>query len=168
MSFDIFFQPCRFGDKLIERVNPFTGEVQSVPRDVPLNADEVGAVQKVLREVTVRGPDEHGCCVVELSDGGGAEVFADDLETGCMVSLRGMTPGLLTFLYDLLKAGNWVMIPAMEDTAAITTSLNSLQRVPDDFLRIVVCNSVEELSQLLSGGIRAWEKYRDQVMGEQP
>ena len=58
MSFDIFFQPCRFSDKLIENVNPFTGEVQSVPCNAPLNADELEAVQKVLREVTVRGPDE--------------------------------------------------------------------------------------------------------------
>jgi hypothetical protein len=168
MSFDIVFQPCRFSDELIEKVNPFTGEIQSVACDTPLNADELEAVQKVLREVTARGPDEHGCHVIEFSDGGGAEVFASDLESDCMVSLRGLTPGLSKFLYDLLKAGNWVMIPAMEDAVAITTSPSSLRRIPDDFLRIVVCNSVEELSQLLSGGVRAWEKYRDHVIGEQP
>jgi hypothetical protein len=56
-----------------------------------------------------------GCCTVDFNDGGAAEVFADRLKSGCMVALRGMTPEVSQFLFELLKAGNWVMLPAMED-----------------------------------------------------
>jgi hypothetical protein len=100
-------------------------------------------------------PDGHDFYVVELDDGGVAEVFSyRGLEISCMVALRGMTAGLLQFLFDLLQAGNWVMIPAMENTAAITTSPGCLKGIPDDFLRIVVCSSVEELGTLLAKGFR--------------
>ena len=84
-----------------------------------------------------------------------------------MVALRGITPGLLQFLIDLLKAGNWSMVPAMEDIVAIVPSLESVKKnVPDDFPKIVVCNSADELGILLSGGFRAWKKYRDHVVGD--
>ncbi len=166
MSFDLFFQPCRFSGKPVVKKHPFTGEARSgLPRE-PLSAAEMKAVRQVLKRVT-QGPDEHGCYIVQLDDGGGAEVFADDLKTGCMVALRGMTPNLLQFLFDLLKAGNWVMLPAMEDAVAITTSRESIKGVSEDFPRIVICNSADELGVLLTEGVQAWQKYRDQVVGEE-
>ena len=165
MSFDIFFQPSRFGATPVEKQNPFTGQMKPVLPIEPLNAAEVRAVQAVLDKATTRGPDVFGRHVVAFEDGGGAEVFASDLETGCMVALRGITPGLLHPI-DLLKAGNWGMIPAMEDTAAIVPSLESAKGVPDDFLPIVVCDSADELGVLLSGGFGTWKKYRDQVVGD--
>ena len=166
MSFDIFFQSCRYADKPVEKKNPFTGKVETVLPSEPLTAAEVAAVQGILKQANARGPDEHDCYVVDLADGGRAEVFAKNLSKSCMVALRGMTPHLLQFLYDLLKAGNWVMIPAMEDAAAITTSPERLKGVPEDFPKIVVCNSATELGVLLSKGVQAWQEYRDQIVGD--
>jgi hypothetical protein len=165
MSFDIFFQPCRFTGSPVVKKNPFTGDPRSVLPNEPLSATELKAVQHVLKRANAHGPDEHGCYVVQLDDGGGAEVFGSELATGCMVALGGMTVDLLQFLFDLLKAGNWVMLPAMEDAVAIMTSPGCLKGTPDDFPRVVVCKSAAELGVLLSNGVQAWEKYRDQVVG---
>jgi hypothetical protein len=166
MSFDIFFMPCRFGDRLIEEKNELTGETRSVLPNEPLTADELKAVEEVLEEATVRGSGDPGYYVVRAKDGGEAEVFASDLGHGCMVALRGITPGLLGSLINLLKAGNWCMVPIMEDNVAIVPSLRAVKSVPDDFPQIVVCDSGEELGTLLSGGFCAWKKYRDQVVGD--
>jgi hypothetical protein len=165
VSFDLFFQPCRYRGKPIEVKNPFTGKVQTKLPNGQLSASELSAVERVLKKAKAKGPDEHGCYVVELGDGGAAEVFGHDLSTGCMVAVRGMTPHLSRFLFNLLQAGNWVMLPAMEEAVAITTSPTSVKGVPADFPRVVVCDSAEELAVLLADGIRAWEQYRDQVVG---
>jgi hypothetical protein len=165
MSFDIFFHTGRFSGEPVVKKNTFTGKPQTVIPEEPLTAAEVRAVRQVLRRVGAQGPDEYGCYVVGLEDGGGAEVFADKLKSGCMVSLRGITPDLTRFLFDFLKAGNWVMLPAMEDAVAITTSPGSVKGVPDDFPRIVACDSADEVGVLLTKGVKAWQGYRDQVAG---
>jgi hypothetical protein len=90
MSFDIFFQSGRFGTTTVQKKNPWTGETQSVLPSEPLTASELKAVQDVLRKVTDSGPDQFGCYVVALADGGGAEVFGDNLEKGWMVAVRGL------------------------------------------------------------------------------
>jgi hypothetical protein len=167
MSFDIFFQPCRFGDRPIERMNPLTGKPQSSLPNEPLTPAELDAVRHLLERTEAAGPDEHGCYVVRFGDGGGAEVFGGDLRTGCMVAVRGITPDLLQFLIDLLRAGNWVMLPAMEGDIAITASPESLRGVPDGFPRVVICDSAEELGVLLTDGFGAWQRYRDQVAGSE-
>jgi hypothetical protein len=166
MSFDIFFQTGRFTGKPVLKKNPFTGEAQTVLPEETLNAAEITAVRQALKRVAPQGPDEHGCYVVELADGGGAEVVASKLQTGCMVALRGITPNLIDFLYELLKAGNWVMLPVMEDAVAITASPRGMKGVPDDFPTIVACNSADDMGVLLTKGVKAWQKYRDQVGGD--
>jgi hypothetical protein len=163
MSFDIFFQPCRYTGELVTKKNRLTGKVQSVVLSEPLSDMELNDVQQVFRRANAHSPDEFGCYVVQLEDGGSAEVFGSKLATGCMVALRGMTGDLIQFLFDLLKAGNWVMLPAMEDNVAIISSSGFLRNVPDDFPRVVVCNSAPELGVLLSNGVEEWEKYRNQV-----
>ena len=87
MSFDIFFQSARFSGEPVVSRNPLTGESQTVLPSEPLSAAEVTAVLGVLERVKARGPDEFGCYVVELADGGGAEVFASNLRSGCMASV---------------------------------------------------------------------------------
>jgi hypothetical protein len=166
MSFDIFFQPCRYGGKPVTRTNPFTGKEETVLPKEPLTAAELKAVRRVLKRVQARGPDSDGCYVVESADGGAAEVFGSDLANGCMVALRGLTPGILQFLLDLLHAGKWVMYPAMEDVVAVTTSPEHMWGMPDDFPEVVTCNSADELGALLSDGFGAWKKYRDRVVRE--
>jgi len=153
MSFDVFFQPCRF-----------TSDAQAVLANEALSPAELQAVHQVLERANAHGPDLQGCYVVQLGDGGGAEVYGASLAMGCMVALRGMTAELLQFLLRLLEAGNWVMLPAMADAMAITTSPGSLKGIPADFPRVIVCNSAEELGLLLADGVQAWEKYRAQVV----
>jgi hypothetical protein len=165
MSFDLFFQPCRFSGGTVEKTNPFNGEIESIPFNESLSATELRAVERVLKEAGADSPAEDGCYVVKVGDGGEAEVWASNLGSSCMVALRGITPNLMQFLFDLLIAGNWVMLPAMEDTVAITTSPQSLKGVPTDFPSVVVCKSANELAVLLTEGVRQWEKYRDQVTG---
>ncbi len=164
MSFDIVFQTCRFAGSPIEKTNPIKGMARSVLPQEPLTADELKSVEHVLQRANARGPNAHGCYVVQFGDGGRAEVFGSELATNCMVAIRGITGDLLQFLFDLLEAGNWVMIPVMEDLAAITTSPESMKRIPDDFPRVVGCNSPKELGALLAGGVQAWQKYRDQIV----
>jgi hypothetical protein len=165
MSFDLFYQPCRSGTESVERKNPFTGQIQTSLPVEPLSAEDVRAIQAVSAGVSARGPDEFGCFVVELGDGGGAEVFASDLETGCMVALRELTPDLLRFLYDLLAAANWVLLPAMEGNPAIVKSPGLACGFAENFPE-VVCSSPDELEEILSSGFDAWRSYRDRVVGE--
>jgi hypothetical protein len=164
MSFDIFFQPGRFGGKPVKQKNPFTGEEQSVVPNEPLTLAELKAVRAVLKKAGAKEPDDFGCYVVKVADGGEAEVFGEKLAEGCMVALRGLTPGLVTFLMDLLKAGNWVMLPAMEGNPAITASPDHLKGIPKDFPEVITCTSADSLGVLLSGGFGAWKNYRDQVV----
>jgi hypothetical protein len=166
MSFDILFKTCRRTGKPVVRKNPFTGKDQTVVPDEPLSPAELHAVEQVLERATARGPDEFGCRVVRLADGSEAEVFASQPATGCMVALRGFTADLVRLLFDLLKAGNWVMLPVLEEAVAITASPGPMKGVPKDFPRVVVCNSAEELGTLLAGGFRDWKDYRDQVVGD--
>jgi hypothetical protein len=165
MSFDLFFQPCRSGNEPVERRNPFTGEIQTSLPVEPLSAENVRAIRAVLAGVGACGLDEFGCFVVELGDGGVAEVFASDLATGCMVAIRDLTPDLLRFLHDLLIAAEWVLLPAMEGNPAIVKSPGLASRFADS-LPEVVCGSPEELGEILSGGFEAWRRYRDRVVGE--
>ena len=128
MSFDIFFQPCRYVAIPAEERNQSTGQPgPSLPNE-PAASSELNAVRAVLNKATIHGPDESGCHVIGVNDGGEAEVFAGNLGDGCMVALRGITPGLLEFLIDLLNARNWCMVPAMEDTAAIVPSMECAER----------------------------------------
>lgn len=131
----------------------------------PLSADEVRAVRGVLEKLEARGPDEHGCYVVAFGDGGGAEVYGNDLSTGCMVAVRGLTPDLLRFLYDLLKATDWVLLPAMEGNPGIVSAPGRANGSADSFPE-VVCGSPEDLGAILSGGFEAWKRYRDRMVGE--
>jgi hypothetical protein len=165
MSFDIFFQPCRFGGKPVKQKNPFTGEEQSVVPNESLTPAEEKAVRAVLKNANAKGPDDFGYYVVETNDGGGAEVSTDKLRDSCMVSVRGLTPGLVRFLFDVLKAGNWVMLPAMATNIAITSSPEHLKGVPDGFPEVATCTSADELGVLLSDGFKAWKKYRNRVVG---
>jgi hypothetical protein len=166
MSFDIFFYTGRFAGKPVVKKHPVTGKARTVLPEAPLSIAEVEAVREVLKRVEAQRPDEHQWCV-ELSDGGRAEVSAGNLEWGCMVTLRGLTPYLTHFLFDLLKAGNWVMLPVMKDLVAITASPGSTKGIPEGFPKIVVCHSPDEMGLLLTNGVKAWQRYRDQIVGNE-
>jgi hypothetical protein len=163
MSFDIFFQPARYTGVPVVKKNPWTGEDVTVVPSEAISAAEERAVREVLKKGNTKWEDQ-GCCVIEFDDGGTAEILAKDLTSGCMVALRGITPDVSQFLFDLLKAGNWVMLPAMQDAVAITSSPGSVKGVPNDFPRLVTCNSANEIAVLLREGIGGWQEYRDQIV----
>lgn len=166
MGLDAVFLPCRFTGIPVVKTNPFTGAEQTVVPHEPLNATELHAVRHVLTKAEAEGPDENGDYVIQSGDSGVAEVAADDLENGCMVTLRGMTSEIEQFLFDLLGAAEWVMHPAMDDFISITTSPNGVKDLPNYLPRPVYCKTPKELGVLFSNGVRAWEKYRDQIASE--
>jgi hypothetical protein len=138
VSIDVFFQPGRFDE---------------FGQCAPLAAGEREAVERLLRRVAPSGPDTHDCWVVELGDGGIAEVFARDLREGCMFALRGFTPEIVRLLFDVLVAGNWVMLPAVEGCGAIAASMDVVHTPPDGFPSLTVFTSAPALSTLLVGAI---------------
>jgi hypothetical protein len=165
MSFDIFYTQRRQATEPGEVKNPFTGAPMTVQVPVGLSDDEVGALRAVLAQANAPDLDEFGCYVVEVADGGGADVYGDDLEKGCMVAVRELTPDIAQFLLDFLNAADWVMRPAMEGNPVITTSHVPVEGPADDSPR-VVCTSAKELMVVLSEGVEAWQKYRDRVVAK--
>jgi hypothetical protein len=171
MSFDILYHTCNLGTRTEERKNPLTGQVQSVPVDNGLSDAERAAVLSLLKSAGAAAADKFGCYAVELSDGGSAEVYSSGLGgpeqcDGFMVSLRGLTPRLTQFLWELCRAGNMVAIPVMEDEVVVVTTEDQLNRVRARWPKAVVVGSPEEFGRLLGGGLAAWQAYRDQVCGE--
>jgi hypothetical protein len=168
VSFDLFFQPSRFGTEPVERRNPFTGKMQTVRPVEPLSSEDLKAVRDIVQSAAPAGPDDHGGYLIELADGGVAEVYASGgIETGCMIALRrALTPDLLRFLFDLLRAADWIMLPAMEGNPAITALPGRAEGFADS-LPEVVCNSAEELGAVLTGGFDRWRQYRDQILGNE-
>ncbi|MEO6574910.1 MAG: hypothetical protein ABIP89_13785 [Polyangiaceae bacterium] len=166
MSFDVHFQPCRYDGTTRERINPFTKKSQDVPYNEPLSVAEISAVLAVFKSAGATGPDDEGCRVVSLADGGHAEIFGGDRGDGCMFAIRGagVTPLLAGLLFDVMVAGNWVLMEAGEDDVVIAPSLDCLKGAPRSFGQIVVAASGGEVAALLSGGFGAWKKYRDAVV----
>ncbi len=57
MSFDIFYEPCRYGSKPVNRTNPVTGKEEPVLPNEPLTPSEVKAVQGILEKAEAQGPE---------------------------------------------------------------------------------------------------------------
>jgi hypothetical protein len=166
MSFDIFFVRSILGNETVPWKNPFTGEMTKVRPQEPLTDSELQAVRNVLKTVKASEPDEFGHSLIWFNDGGAAEVYVSELETGCTVIPRkGLSPDCLRFLFDLLRAAEWVMMAAMEGNPAIVSAPGIAKEFVDSFPE-VVCRSPDELGTILSGGFKAWEQYRDKVVRE--
>jgi len=105
--------------------------------------------------------------LVELSAKGldGAAKF-----TGCAFHIRGMSPHLVSFILEIAKAGDMVILPAMEDFVPILSSPEQKVQLPSglaqDGPEPVVCESPAELEALLSGGHAGWQRYRNQVLNQ--
>ncbi|HEY2548255.1 MAG TPA: hypothetical protein VGI46_19440 [Candidatus Acidoferrum sp.] len=154
MSFDIFLQ--RFA----------AGEPAEVNRD---------AVRGVLETQDFTGPDNFGFYRVEFEDGVDVELSAKGLDgatafTGCAFHVGGMSPHLVAFILQIAKAGDMVILPAMEDFVAILSSPDQKEHLPSDLVENgpepVVCESSRELAALLSGGYAGWQKYLNQVLNQ--
>ncbi|HXC99568.1 MAG TPA: hypothetical protein VN048_09515 [Verrucomicrobiae bacterium] len=133
------------------------------------------AVLAVLNKAKFQGPDEHGFYVVEFADGHSVEFSAGGLQgegefNDCAFHIRGMSPDLVRFVFEIAKAGDMVMMPATEDFVPILSLPGQQNELPKELaeneIPPVLCGSPEELWSLLSGGYEGWKKYRDQVVGD--
>lgn len=109
--------------------------------------------------------------MVSFSDGGHV-VFSADLDgqeefTDCAFRIRGMSSELTRFVRRIAKAGDIVILTAMEDFVPIMTSPEQISSLPyglrEDHHYPVTCGSAEELESLLSGGYAGCKRYRDRI-----
>jgi hypothetical protein len=165
MSFDVHFQPCRFDGTTERRKNPFTGQLQDCPRNLPLSKSEVDAVLGVFKMAGARASGDD--YQFRSADGASVEIFATNLANGCMFAIRGagITPLLAQLLFDVMVAGNWVIMGTGGEDVVIAPNDKAVKTAPTDFGQIVVASSGKEVATLLSGGFGAWEEYRAQVVG---
>jgi hypothetical protein len=149
MSFDVFLQ--KFADG----------------KPAEANRDRVNAVLKT-REFT--GPDKFGFYVVKFPDGFHVEFAAIGLDgasefTGCAFHIRGISSHLVEFIWEIAKAGDLVILPAMEDFVPILSSPDQKPQLHPDLARDwpepVVCGSKAELEIILFRGYAGWEQYRN-------
>ena len=147
MSFDVFLQ--KFAAGVPSEANP-------------------GLVQAVLKTAEYTGPDDFGFYTVNFPDGVNVELSAAGLNgigsfTGCAFHIRSLGPSLINFILQVAKAGDFVILPAMDDFVPILILLEQKQHLPPDlarqFAEPVVCGSAGELGALLSGGYAGWKGY---------
>jgi hypothetical protein len=130
-------------------------------------------VRRVLMTRQHSGPDTYGFYRVRFADDDEVEFSAKGLDGaasfgGCAFHVRRLSPHLFAFLWDIAKAGELVLLPAMKDSIAILSSPDQKQHLPAELINhswtIVVCESAEELQALLTGGFNSWRKYLDQAI----
>jgi len=151
MSFDVFLQRFKDGD---------SAEADRMP------------VREVLSETAFRGPDEFGFYVVAFPGGGDVEFSAKGLEsqepfTDCAFHIRGFSDGLMKFIFDVARAGDMVILPAMKGNPLVMVSESQAREIPSDLrdgFRPIVVRSGQELAAVLSGGFEGWAAYRDQIL----
>lgn len=137
MSFDVFLQ--RFA----------AGKPAEVDRQ---------AVSEALRTTTYRGPDEFGFYVVAFPDGVDVEFSARGLEsdesfTGCAFHIRGSGDHLMQFVFDVARAGDMVILPAMEGNPLVLVSEAQRTDLPTDIVdgfEPILVRSPEELAAVLT------------------
>jgi hypothetical protein len=129
-------------------------------------------VREVLKATTHRGPDDFGFYLIAFPDGVEVEFSASGLVseepfTGCAFHVRGFGASLMKFIFDVARAGDMVIIPAMEGNPLVLVSEEQKKNVPADFqksFQSIVVRSGAELGVVLSGGFEGWSAYRDQVL----
>jgi hypothetical protein len=154
MSFDVFLQ------------RSVAGKPAQVDRE---------AVLAVLKTAKFNGPDDFGFYIVEFPEGGDVEFSAEGLQgsgdfADCAFHLGGISRHLVKFMFEVAKAGDMFILPAMEDFVPILTRAEQRVELPpelaENYPEPVLCESAEELESLLSGGYNGWKKYRDKVLRE--
>lgn len=151
MSFDVFLQRFEAGD---------CAQVDRQP------------VLAVLNGAKYTGP-KMGIYRIEFLDGETVDFSAKELADpgnfdGCAFHIHGMSSHMFKFMLEIAKAGDMVILPAMEDFVPILSSDAQQKELPAELAendpKPVVCGSAEELELLLSDGHAAWQKYRDSVI----
>jgi hypothetical protein len=171
MSVTLILQPCQFTGAQVAKKNPFTGKEQITHPTHPLAESQMQSIHRVLSKYTTEKQGEDGeLRVIVFGEGAyqGSliEVDVSDLANGCTMTLRGESPELYPFLFELLKTADWMIIASQSELLAIVESFDRLKNVPPDFMKIVQCESPKQLASFLGRGIQEAENYRRQVAGE--
>ena len=172
MSFDIYFLTSRQKKDQVESENPFTGEKSLTNLPSPITEDERYLIKDILSKYGATQPDRFGFYSPVLEDGTTLEMnfkgLYDDPEfTGGAIHLRESSIATFNFIFKVAAAGNFIVIPVMEDNPTIVTSLEIEQSINSEFPNVVVVTNGSELAEVISGGINVWEKYRDKVVNKQ-
>ena len=155
MSFDLFLQAFESGG----------------PAQVDRNK-----VVSVLRRHCPDTADDFGFYLVQFPDGSDVEFSAKGLEsdsefTGCAFHVRGFSPHIIGFVFDVAKIGGMVILNAQgADTivnpTTILTDQHQAAHVPSSLGKeAVLCSSPEHLAELLGTGFGNWKAYRDLIVG---
>ena len=155
MSFDLYLSRFHCGD-----LRPVDGE----------------AVLRVLRRHCREAADEFGFYGVSFADGSQLEFSARGLEsgaglTGCAFHLQHCSEPVVTFVYDVARAGDMVIFNAQgSDTPdaplAIVLADGQFEHLPAGVAsHPVTCDSPAGLARLLGVAFERWGSYRDQVTG---
>ena len=153
------------------------------------------AVEQVLARTQYEGAD--GYYLIKLADGAVVEFSAKELRVSpasvdpnelhklpfggrlvprgpafasCAFFVRGFTPQLADFIFEVARAGGFSIEAAGGDVLpTILVSESQRADVPHDEERgAVVVDSGEDLMRLLTTSYEKWQAYRDQVMSGTP
>jgi hypothetical protein len=169
MPFDIHLHTCNLGTQTRKVKNPFTGEAIEVPIDPGLNQSERKAVIGLLAEVKAAGPDPDYYYRLTFSDGGLADIVTGTLDgnnpsVSFGIEIYVMTPQVVDFLFRLARAASMCVLPIMNNTVPILTSIAQDDKVCKRWPDAVVVNSADELAAFVARGYEEWTRYRDQIV----
>ena len=159
MSFDLYLHHFAVGES--EPINP-------------------APVQKVLALERYQGPNQFGFYVIEFPDGVGVKFNASGLDgtepfSGCAFHIRGISPQLIQFVYDVAVAGDFVIFNCQgadtaESPVLILVAPEQEQQLDEaltaQYSIRPVCSSAEMLGNLLFVGYQGWQAYRDHIVGD--
>jgi hypothetical protein len=158
MSFDVFLHHFAVGE--------------SAPIDP-------APVVAILARQQHTGPDDFGFYNVGFADGVSVEFNASGLDgrkpfAGCAFHVRGAGPGLFDFMFDVARAGDFVIFNAQGDDSAESPVLIQVRPgqegdlspgLVEQYTSRPVCTSGTMLQRLLFPDFEKWQDYRDQVVG---
>jgi hypothetical protein len=135
-------------------------------------------VMEVLAREKYTGPDQFGFYRVEFRDGITFEFNASGVSgqgpfSGCVFHVRGMGRHLVRFVFDVARAGEFVIFncqgdDSQESPVVIMVSADQPAHLPADLVvqyeSRLVCTSPEILGTLLMSGYDEWQDYRDQIV----
>lgn len=170
MSFDIFIFTSNLSDCIEEVENPFTGELSQQPVGEFVTEAERAALLAVIEAYKIAGPDEIGAFVVRLRDQSEIELFMFGIdEPGSFSSgsfvLREFTKEIAQYIYELAHAGNMI-IQSTSGGGFMCTNQEIADRVTDRWVGVGVIGSGDEFYELMIGGFKEWEDYKDRITDE--
>jgi hypothetical protein len=136
-------------------------------------------VTAALARQRYMGPDDFGFYIVEFAGGSSVEFNASWLNsresfTECAFHIRGTCPELFEFVFEVARAGDFVIFNAQGDDSAESPVLILVRpdqeaELPADlvaqFQSRPVCMSGSMLARLLFPDYKEWEAYRDRILG---